>query len=211
MKKKSKRIYWIIGIVVVLAIAGWITISRINKQKAATASVQTQVLAKGDLLAIIGATGSVRANQSATLVWQTNGRVAFINQSTGDDVAAGAVLAELAESSLPQSIILARADLVTAQRNLDNLLNSSQAQAQAQLALANAQEAYNKTLWGRKLSNTPNVTNQDKIDAARAAVTLAQDKVDKAQDYYDRFAENADSDPVKASALSSLANAKIAL
>jgi len=211
MKKKSKRIYWIIGIVVVLAIAGWITISRINKQKAATASLQTQVLAKGDLLAIIGATGSVRANQSATLVWQTNGRVEFINQSTGEDVAAGAVLAELAESSLPQNIILARADLVTAQRNLDNLLNSSQAQAQAQLALANAQEAYNKTLWSRKFSNTPNVTNQDKIDAARAAVTLAQDKVDKAQDFYDRFAENADSDPLKASALSSLANAKIAL
>jgi HlyD family secretion protein len=211
MKKKSKRIYWIIGIVIVLAIAGWITITRINKQKAAADSVQTQVLTKGNLLAIIGATGSVRANQSATLVWQTNGRVVLINQSIGDKVAAGAIMAELAEGSLPQNVILARADLVTAQRNLDNLLNSSQAQSQAQLALANAQEAYNKALWNRKYSNTPNVTNQDRIDAARAAVTLAKDKVEKAEDLYDRYVESPDTDPLKASALSNLANAKIAL
>jgi HlyD family secretion protein len=211
MKKKSKRIYWIIGIVVILAIAGWITITQINKQKTAVASLQTQVLSKGNLLAIIGATGSVRANQSATLVWQTNGRVVLINQSTGDKVAAGAILAELSEGSLPQNVILARADLVTAQRNLDNLLNSSQAQAQAQLTLANAQEAYNKALWNRKYSNTANVTNQDRIDAARAAVTLAKDKVDKAEDLYDRYVESADTDPLKASALSNLANAKIAL
>lgn len=211
MKKKSKRIYWIIGIVVLLAIAGWITISRINKQKAAAANVQTQVLAKGDLLAIIGATGSVRANQSATLVWQTNGRVVLINHSTGEIVDEGEVLAELSEGSLPQNVILARADLVTAQRNLDNLLNSSQAQASAQLALANAQESYNKALWNRKVSNTPNVTNQDQIDSARAAVTLAKDKVDKAEDFYKRFVESPDTDPLKASALSNLANAKIAL
>jgi len=211
MKKKSKRIYWIIGIVVLLAIAGWITISRINKQKAAAANVQTQVLAKGDLLAIIGATGSVHANQSATLVWQTNGRVVLINHSTGEIVDEGEVLAELSEGSLPQNVILARADLVTAQRNLDNLLNSSQAQASAQLALANAQESYNKALWNRKVSNTPNVTNQDQIDSARAAVTLAKDKVDKAEDLYKRFVESPDTDPLKASALSNLANAKIAL
>ena len=211
MKKKSKRIYWIIGIVALLAIAAIITVSVVNKQKASTANMQTQTLEKGDLLAIIGATGSVRANQSATLTWQTSGRVAFINQSTGDNVNADAPLAELAETSLPQNVILARADLVTAQRTLDNLLTSNDSQAQAQLNLANAQEAYNKTLWNRKYFNTPNVTNQDKIDAATAAVTLAKDKVKKAQDYYARFAEDDDSSPLKASALSSLANAKIAL
>jgi HlyD family secretion protein len=108
-------------------------------------------------------------------------------------------------------VILAKADLVSAQRTLDNLFNSDAAQAQAQLNLANAQDAYNRTLWSRKYANTPNVTSADKIDAAQAAVTLAKDKVEKAQDYYDRFAENADDDPLKASALSSLANAKIAL
>jgi HlyD family secretion protein len=211
MKKKSRKLYWIIGIVAILALIAVIVVVRVNKNKASAASLQTQTIERGNLVAIVGATGTVRANQTATLAWQTNGRVALINQITGDLVDANAVLAELAESSLPQSVILARADLVTAQRNLDNLMNSDQARAQAQLSLANAQDAYNKALWNRKYSNTPNVTDQDKIDAARAAVTLAQDKVDKAQDWYDRFAENADTDPSKASALSSLANAKIAL
>jgi HlyD family secretion protein len=211
MKKKSRKLYWIIGILVVAAIIGGIVINRIVKQKASTASLQTQTIQKGNLIAIVGATGSVRANQSAIITWQTSGRVSFIQQSIGDMVVTGDTLAELAESSLSQNIILARADLVTAQRNLDNLLNSNAAQAQAQLSLANAQDAYNKALWNRKYSNTPNVTNQDQINAAMAAVTLAKDKVDKAQDYYDRFAENADTDPVKASALSNLSNAKIAL
>ncbi len=211
MKKKSKRMYWIIGAVVVLAAAAWIIIAQVNKQKAATANLQTQVIEKGDLMAIVGATGTVRANQSAILTWQTSGRVAAIQYSNGDLVSAGEVLAELAESSLSQSVILARADLVSAQRTLDNLMNSTEAQATAQLNLANAQDAYNHALWNRKYSNTPNVTSQDKIDSAQAAVTLAKDKVDKAQDNYDRFAENDDDDPVKAGALSNLANAKIAL
>lgn len=211
MKKKSRKLYWIIGAVVVLAIIAWIVIAQVNKNREATANLQTQVIEKGDLLAIVGATGTVHANQSAILTWQTSGRVQGVSQSTGDLVEAGQILADLAESSLSQNVILAKADLVSAQRNLDNLRNSDASRAQAQLNLANAQDAYNRTLWSRKYANTPNVTSADKIDAARAAVTLAKDKVEKAQDYYDRFAENAADDPLRASALSNLANAKIAL
>jgi HlyD family secretion protein len=209
--KKSQKITWIVVAVVVIAVVAGVILIRMNKQKAASATIQTQVLQKGNLLAMVGATGSVRANQTATLTFQTNGRVLTINQSTGDKVAAGQTLAELAENSLPQSIILAKADLITAMRNLDNLTNSTANQAQAQLNLANAQEAYNKALGNRQYSNIPNVTNQNQIDAARAAVTLAKDKVDKAQQTYDRFSEYQDSDPLKAGAISNLANAKIAL
>ncbi len=211
MKKSSRKFVWIIGILVVLAIAAVIVVSRINKQNAASASIQTQVLEKGDLLAIVGATGSVRANQTTTLSWQTNGRVAAVNMTVGDLVAAGQTLAELAETSLPQSVILAKAELVNAQRSLDNLVNSNANQAQAQLNLANAQQAYNSALWNQQVSNTARVVNPDQVDAASAAVTLAYDKVDKAEENYNRFSENADSDPLKAGALSNLANARIAL
>src|SRR5512133_2543970 len=211
MKKSSRKLLWIIGILVVLAVVGVIVVTRINKQNAASASVQTQVLEKGNLLAIVGATGSVRANQTTPLSWQTSGRVASINVAAGDLVTAGQTLAELAEASLPQNVILAKADLVNAQRSLDNLVNSNANQAQAQLNLANAQQAYNSAVGSKKYSNTSRVVNQDQVDAASAAVTLAHDKVDKAQEYYNRFAENADSDPLKAGALSNLANDKIAL
>jgi HlyD family secretion protein len=211
MKKSSRKVFWIIGILAVLAVAAVIVVTRIIKQNAASASVQTQVLEKGDLLAIVGATGSVRANQTTTLSWQTNGRVAAVNMTVGDLVAAGQILAELAETSLPQNVILAKAELVNAQRTLDNLVSSNANQAQAQLNFANAQQAYNNALWNRQVSNTSRVVNQDQVDAARAAVTLAHDKVDKAEENYNRFTEYADDDPLKAGALSNLANARIAL
>lgn len=211
MKKSPRKIVWIIGILVVLAVAAVIVLTRINKQNAASASIQTQTLEKGNLLAIVGATGSVRANQTTTLSWQTNGRVAAVNMTVGDQVAAGQTLAELAETSLPQSVILAKAELVTAQQTLDNLVNSNANQAQAQLNLANAQQTYNNALWNKQVSNTSRVVNPDQVDAASAAVTLAHDKVDKAEENYNRFSENTDSDPLKAGALSNLANARIAL
>jgi flagellar basal body-associated protein FliL len=64
MKKSSRKLVWIIGILVVLAVAAVIVVTRMNKENAASASIQTQALEKGNLLAIVGATGSVRANQN---------------------------------------------------------------------------------------------------------------------------------------------------
>jgi multidrug efflux pump subunit AcrA (membrane-fusion protein) len=117
--KKSKIITWSIVAVVVLAIIAVVLISSMNAQKEALAGYQTQVLEKTDITAIVGATGSVHANQSATLTWQTNGRIEELSVKVGDKVKTDQVLASLAESSLSQSIILAKSDLVTAKRDLE--------------------------------------------------------------------------------------------
>ena len=213
MKKspKSKIITWSIIGVVLLGIVAVIVVNNINTRKAAAATMQTQVLAKSDLTAIVGATGTVRANQTATLVWQTNGRIEAINVAVGDKVKIDEELASLAQSSLSQSIILAQSDLVTAQRNLDDLLNSDTAQAQAQLDLANAQEKYDKVRWNAVYAGTPRETSQNTLDSASAAVVIAQDRVDKAQKEYDKFGESSETDLLKANALSNLAAAKKAL
>lgn len=208
-KKANKKLYWIVGITLVaLAVILYLVISGINAQKKAAADLQTVRIEKGELTAIVGATGTVRANQSAVLSWQTSGRVGKINVQVGERVAAETVLASLTESSLPQSIILAKADLVTAEKNFDTLLNSNLSTAQAQLNLANAKDAYDRARWYRYPTSGPRSTDPNQIDAAKAAVTIAQDKVDKAQKFYDRFSETKDDDPLKASALSTLANAK---
>ena len=210
MKKpvRKKIITWSVIAVIVLAIVALVVVNNINVRKAANATLQTQVLEKGDLTAIVGATGTVRANQTATLVWQTNGRIEEINAGVGDDVDFNEVLASLAESSLSQSIILAQSDLVTAQRNLDDLLNSDSARAQAQLNLANAQENYDKVRWNAVYANQARETNENTINSAKARVVIAQDAVEKAEDEYDRWGEAADDNPQKAAALSNLANAK---
>ena len=213
MKKitKSKVITWSVIGVVVLGIAALIVVNNINARKAAAATMQTQVLEKGDLTAIVGATGTVRANQSATLVWQTNGRIESINAVIGDKVKTDEELASLAQSSLSQSIILAQSDLVTAQRNLDDLINSDTARAQAQLNLANAQQDYDKVRWNAVYADKPRETSQNTLDSASAAVVIAQDRADRAQKEYDKYLESPDSDLQKANALSNLAAAKKAL
>ena len=80
------------------------------------------MLARGDLTATIGATGSVRANQSADLLWLTTGTVDKVNVEVGDQVNKGDILADLLQTSLPQNVILAQTDLVSAQQALTNLL-----------------------------------------------------------------------------------------
>ncbi len=210
MKKntRSKIITWSVILLVIIGIVAVVIVRNNNARNAANANVQTQVLKKGDLTAIVGATGTVHAKQSATLLWQTNGRIEEINAEVGDKVKMDQVLATLAQSSLSQSIILAQSDLVTAQRNLDDLLNSQTAIAQAQLNLANAQENYDKVRWNAVYANKARETNENTLDAARARVVIAQKRVDDAQKDYDSFVETPDSDVLKANALNNLAAAK---
>ncbi|MGB7876761.1 MAG: biotin/lipoyl-binding protein, partial [Anaerolineales bacterium] len=88
---------------------------------------QTTTIERGDLTATVGATGTVRSRQTATLVWQTTGTVEDVNVKTGDEVKAGEVLASLSKTSLAQNIIMAEAELVSAQQALDDVLNSDTA------------------------------------------------------------------------------------
>jgi len=131
----------IIALVVVGAVA-FFFVSRSNASRQTT--YQTVKIERGNLVATVGATGTVRARQSAVLVWQTSGTVEKVMAKVGDRVSADQVLATLKKTSLPQSIILAEADLESAKRTLDDLLNSKTPAAQAWIALRQAQDAYDK-------------------------------------------------------------------
>ena len=211
MKKKiSKKTYWFIGFgLAAVALIVYFIITGLNSRNDVLDSLQTYEVQRGDLTAIVVATGMVHANQTAVIPWQTTGVVGSINVAIGDNVTSGTVLAELLQTSLPQAVILAQADLVTAERNLDNILNSDLNRAQAQLNLANARDAYDKAIWYSFNENVARTTNQDQIDASRAALYLAEDAVQKAEDYYDTFDNWDDNDPDKAAALNTLANARL--
>jgi HlyD family secretion protein len=139
---KRNRTILIIFLIAVVGIAGFLYTRGVNADT--TSQFQTTSIERGNLTATIGATGTVRPKQSTVLVWQAAGTVEDVHTSVGDSVSAREVLAELSKTSLPQSIILAEADLVNAQKALDDLLNSNTAQAQAVVALRDAQEAYEK-------------------------------------------------------------------
>jgi HlyD family secretion protein len=118
-----KKIGFVLVVVAMIGGGVFAYMTYISSQtaQAATASTTTAPLAKGNLTASIMATGKVRSNQTATLTWQTTGTVEKVNYTEGSSVKTGDILASLEQTSLPQSIILAQADLTSAQQALEKL------------------------------------------------------------------------------------------
>ncbi|MGE5464589.1 MAG: efflux RND transporter periplasmic adaptor subunit [Syntrophothermus sp.] len=93
-------------------------------------------------------TGSLEAQPFASLTWNTGGVVDKVNVKAGDRVKAGDVLATLKSNSVNSSVISAQSDLVTAQKNLQDVVNSTDKNlAQAVIDLRSAQEAYDKAAY----------------------------------------------------------------
>jgi HlyD family secretion protein len=149
---RKYRWVWII-LLVVAAGAALFIVAQNRRAAAAAEEYQTEVIERGNLTATIGATGTVRAKQMAVLNWQVGGTVDTVNVKVGDNVPAGFVMAYLTKESLAQNIILAEADLATAQKTLDDLLNSDTALAQATIALRDAKTAYDRAVENRKELN----------------------------------------------------------
>ncbi len=203
----KRRWIWIV-LVIVLVGGGIFAYSRFQQQRAAQGSqYDTAAVERGSLTALVGATGTVRPNQTTMLNWQTTGQIGQILVEVGDEVQPGDVLAELKKSSLPQSVILAEADLITAQRNLQDLKTSQVARAQAQLNLTKAQDALEQAQKTRTNKNYAR-SSQSTIDAARADYVLAQNQVEKAQDAFNGVADRGEEDPIRAAALSALSAAE---
>jgi HlyD family secretion protein len=141
------------------------------------------------------------------LIWQLSGRVASVDVSLGQEVQAGQKLAALDEQSLPQSVILARADLVSARRNLSQLLESDVARAQANQAVIAAQQELEDAQQRRESKDYARALPAT-VDEARANLIIAQDAVSQAEQLYDRVDDRAEDDPVRAEALAQLSRAR---
>jgi HlyD family secretion protein len=147
--KISRRTWIILGVVAVILIL--VVAARFRGGKAP--AFQTDGVKRGNLVASIGATGSVRAKQSAVLNWQTTGIVEAVNVEVGSRVTRDDVLASLDKTSLSQNIILAEADLESAKKALEDLLNSDTARAQALRNVDKAETAYEKAYnWRLELN-----------------------------------------------------------
>ncbi len=186
---------WLLLVIAaIVVVAALFIVNRISTGRAAAlSSLQTVVLERGGLTATIGATGSVRAVQSATLTWGTSGTVENVEVGIGDHVAADQVLANLKLNSLPQNVILAQVDLQDAQNALDLDL------AEKAKALAEAQDAVDQA--DRDLYNLTHPGKQVDIDQAFANMVLAKDKLDNARDDYEPYANKPENNLTRANYL----------
>ncbi len=122
-----KKIIIIISVVAIIAISAFVLMN-LSAQRNATAisdGLETEIVQRGALSSVVGATGTVRSNQSADLLWKVSGQVDQIVPDVGDSVATGDTLANISETTLPAYIILAQADLVNTQQQLETLLTST--------------------------------------------------------------------------------------
>ncbi len=186
---KMKRILTVVVVLVVL-VGGGFLLSNFLRGRAAeqlTSSLQTEVIQVGSLEAKVGATGVVRARQSAVLSWQTTGVVEKVDVSLGDQVQDGDMLASLEQSSLPQGVILAQADLVSAQNALQDLLDSydqlavttaERAVYEAEQALEDAQDHWDDINW---------TGTQDEINLAEYKAKEAWEDYSDAKEELDKI------------------------
>ncbi len=202
-----KKILIIIGAVLVVGagIYYWTTTRQTTTQET---QYQTTAASRGTLSAVVGATGTIAAKQSITLNWETSGTVESVAVQVGDVVAKGKVLARLQDSSLPESVIMAKSDLLQAQKDLENLEKSRTGLAQAELDLAQAQATYDdaeETLQRKKYRRV----DQNTLDTLRADYIIAEDAVEEAEDDFSEVEDREEDDPIRANVLSKLAEARM--
>jgi HlyD family secretion protein len=207
---KKNRTLLLILLIVVVGTSAFVFVRRSNADTAG--QFQTTTVGRGNLTATIGATGTVRAKQTAVLIWQADGTVDTVNVKVGDNIPADFVMAYLEKRSLPQNIIMAEADLASAQKALDDLISSDTALAEAVIAIRDAQEVYDKAAnWRLELNGKIHMkkivykhvgpytipilkeyrgyADKATIKKADEDLALAKAKLDDARREYDRLSE----------------------
>lgn len=227
MKKKSVLIS---ALAIVILIAGGLGYRAWASSQAADASeLQTATLSRGLLESTLGSSGNTRSGQSATITWETSGKVTEVTLEQGDMVVEDQVLAALDQNSLSTEMIQAKQDLIEAKQALEDLLNSElqQAQAlqavedaqealdslkekaaeersQAQLTLANAQDALAEAQRTRNAMNYPHSSDELVIEKAETDYLLAKQAYKEALQQYKKFEKKKLTNPERVRALNEL-------
>lgn len=194
------------------------------------AGLDTEPASRGPLVATVGATGVVRSNQSAVLAWETSGTVGTVDAAVGQAVSAGDLLAAILQTTLPQNVILAQAELVSARQALEDLQNTALQEAQALKAVEVAEQALDDALnpelqqalalqaiadaqkavdsAERQLLMLQTPADQASIDAQKAQVILAESALDRARDLFEPYADKPEDNLIRANLQANLSAAQ---
>jgi HlyD family secretion protein len=140
----------------------------------------------------------------------TNGTVAELYVQVGDEVQAGDVLAVQADlEQLKAAIASDQLAVNTAQNAIDDLYaNADLVAAQAQLQVAEAKEALDTAQYTWYVQQEGNRASTTTIEAAKAELVLAQQKLDAARDEYNLYYGKPKDSPGRALATTKLAQAQ---
>jgi HlyD family secretion protein len=160
---------------VVLAVAIAAGLWYTNQPRTATAAaVSTTTVTRGNITSTVSGSGTITANQSLDLTFESSGVVKQVLVKAGDSVKAGQTLATLDDQALQAAVTTAQANLDSAQAKLEQTQKgnaTAEEIAAAQAALDSAQAVYTKTVAGA--SSTDVAAAQASVTSAQAAYTAA--------------------------------------
>lgn len=153
--KRKISNWWIVGGALILLVVGIVAARPLLAQNGllpmrgqantANAAPTTGEVTSITAITSVDTSGSIEAEQMASVFWETTGQIATVNVAPGATVKKGDVLMTLDPASAPQNVIQAQADLINAQNALDDLLHpTALALAKAEKAVVDAEAALTK-------------------------------------------------------------------
>ena len=176
--KKISKVWYIVGVVFVVAIAVWLFSGSKKKEQV---NFVTEKVAPANIQSSITATGTIEPVTSVTVGTQVSGIVSKLYVDYNSVVKKGQVIAELDKSNLTSQLNSAKANLQQMQANLRK--------AQEDLAYQNSNFNRYKTLYGKGLVSandfeTARLSYQtafQSVSSVRQQVNAAQEEVKRAQ------------------------------
>jgi RND family efflux transporter MFP subunit len=193
-----KPIFWIVLVVVLVAIGGGVYayITAQQNSAAAAASVQQSTLQTataqtGHIVLRASGTGTLTAAVESSLGFKTSGSLTVLNVQVGSQVKSGDLIAQLNSSN--QQVALAQAQQALNQLTSPSAIaNAQQAIVTAQLKLANAQAVLNGDMVAG--------SNYSAINNAQAALDQAQTTLTENQRNYQKMSLAPLTEPIAAQA-----------
>ena len=174
---KPLRWPWVLLVLAVLAgAAGWYYMSR--STGAAEVRYTTETVAKGDLVVVVTATGTVQPTTEVEVSSELSGTLASVSVDYNDTVKVGQVLAQLDTTKLTAQVDNARAQLAAAKARVTQAEASAREAAAVlttQQELAARGVATRKDMVGFEASDQ---RAQAAVEIARADLTLAEANLD---------------------------------
>ena len=213
-RKRLSGRWMTVGVVLIVAAILAALLINGKSQRATATGPGTTPVTRGNLTAAVAGSGSVAAEQTVNLAFQTGGMVTDVLVKEGDTVKTGQALAKLDDRALQLQVTNARSALESAQARLaqaqqGNAKPEDIAAAEAQVT--SAQATYDKVAKGPTAADLASAqaavssgqaaysaaaksagTSSSQLESAAATLQKAEASLQQAQANYDRVAGNPD-------------------
>ena len=208
MKKKSRKLFWISGALIILSglgVTGFVVMSRPTNE---IDSSRLATVERGDIARSVVATGRIEPITKVEIKSKANGIIKELKVQVGDVVAPGQTLAELDKENLAARVREAKAALIGAESNLkaaEAQLEKNKVEAEGpdvpfakrnfdraerllkdgvlpQQSYDDARSAYELASNRQNVARAQLTVSEAKVAQAKAEVAQAQAAVDRAEE-----------------------------